>query len=94
MNESGNFVQILLKCHWLDLRIQKQHHVLLGLTQSCVAMLDGDSSGLKVCGLMGWGVSVGFAVALSDGAEVLVFMTVGKLHAPPGRILCLAYQCS
>lgn len=57
-------------------------------------MLDGDSSGLKVCGLMGWGVSVGFAVALSDGAEVLVFMTVGKLHAPHGRILCLAYQCS
>lgn len=82
MNESGNFVQILLKCHWLNLRIQKQRHVLLGLTQGCVAMLDGDSSGLEACDLMGWAVSVEFAVALPDGAEVLVFITVGKLHAP------------
>lgn len=47
-----------------------------------MAMLDGDSSGLEACDLMGWAVSVEFAVALPDGAEVLVFITVGKLHAP------------
>lgn len=47
-----------------------------------MAMLDGDSSGLEACDLMGRAVSVEFAVALPDGAEVLVFITVGKLHAP------------
>lgn len=81
MNESGNFVQILLKCHWLSLRIQKQRHVLLGLTQGGVAMLDGDNSGLEGCDLMGWALSMEFAVAPPDGAEVLVLITGGKLHS-------------
>lgn len=45
-------------------------------------MLDGDSSGLEVCDLMGWAVSMGFAVTLPDVAEVLVFITVGRLHVP------------
>ncbi|OBS70895.1 hypothetical protein A6R68_00564 [Neotoma lepida] len=30
---------------------KKQRHVFIGLTQGCVAMLDGDSSGLEVCDL-------------------------------------------
>lgn len=64
MDESGNFVQILLKCHWLSVRIQKQRHVLLGLTQGYVALLDGDNGGLEVCDLMGWAVSMEFAEAL------------------------------
>lgn len=47
----------------------------------CVALLDGDNSGLEVCGLMGSTVD-GVCYSTTDGAGVLVFMTVGKLHAP------------
>lgn len=50
--------------------------------------------GLEVCDLLGWAVSIEFAVALPDGAEVLLFMAFGKLCPTYGRILCLVYQCS
>lgn len=59
-------------------------------------MLDGDSSGLEVCDLMGWAVSMEFTVALPDGAEMLVFITVGRLHpcTTHSMDLCLISQCS
>lgn len=57
-------------------------------------MLDGEGSGLEVCDLKGRAVSMEFAAALPDGAEVLVLITVGKLHAHCGRALCLTSQCS
>lgn len=44
-------------------------------------MLDGEGSGLEVCDLKDRAVFMEFAAALPDGAEVLVLITVGKLHA-------------